>query len=456
MKILNLHKNDKIELNIESLTSEGSAIGRHDGLAVFVRGAVPGDKIIAHIIKVSKNYAVGIIDSIAEPSPARIESDCSVSEKCGGCSFRNVDYKAELGYKKQRVEDTLLRIGHLNVSVKSVIGADDTLRYRNKAQYPVKIENGEMAVGFYAYKSHRIVHCMDCKLQPEIFSKGLAAVDMWVKENGVTSYDEKKGTGLLRHIYFREGFATNEIMACLVINSKTIPNEDRLVEILRQNIPNLKSVIININTKKTNVILGSDFKTIWGSDTISDVLLGKKFIISPQSFYQVNHSQCEKLYDCVRTLANVKKNEILLDMYCGAGTIGLSMAEDCRELIGVEIVESAVSNAKENAKINKINNARFICSDAQTAAKQLANEGTTVDVVILDPPRKGCDQGVFDALEQMQVNRIVYVSCDASTLARDLAVLKQKDYEIKSVIPVDMFPRTPHVETVVLMTKIDS
>ena len=451
---MTIKKNDKIELIIESVTSEGSGLGRYNGIAVFVRGTVPGDRIIAHIIKVSKNYAVGIIDEIIEPSSQRIEPDCLVAQKCGGCSFRNMTYEEELRFKLSRVQDAINRIGHIDFSVERIIGADNTDFYRNKAQYPVFIENGELTAGFYAYKSHRIIPCKDCRLQPPEFEKGIAAFEKWVKKNNVTSFDEKTGKGLLRHIYFRKAFGTGEIMACAVINGNDIPDTDHLVAELRQAFDDLKSVVININKKNTNVILGNQTKTVWGSDRICDILLGKKFVISPQSFYQVNHDQCEKLYSVVGEYADLNGSETVVDLYCGAGTIGLTLADKCKELVGIEIEPSAIENAKENAKINGIENASFICSDAFDGAKEIKKRGLKPDLVIVDPPRKGCQKELFDVIENMGANRMIYVSCDSATLARDLAILKEKDYHPQNITAVDMFPRTPHVETVVSLNKI--
>ena len=448
-----IKKNDKIELIIESVTSEGSGLGRYNGIAVFVRGTVPGDRIIAHIIKVSKNYAVGIIGEIIEPSPQRIEPDCPVSQKCGGCAFRNMTYEEELRYKLSRVQDAISRIGHIDFQVERIIGADKTNFYRNKAQYPVYIENGELTAGFYAYKSHRIIPCRDCRLQPIEFEKGIAAFEKWAKKNNVTSFDEKTGKGLLRHIYFRKAFGTGEIMACAVINANDIPDKEYLVAELRQAFENLKSVVININRKNTNVILGEQTKTVWGSDRISDILLGKRFVISPQSFYQVNHDQCEKLYSVVGEYADLSGSETVVDLYCGAGTIGLTLADKCKELVGIEIEPSAIENAKENAKINGIENASFICADAFEGAREMERRGLKPDLVIVDPPRQGCQKELFDIIENMGASRIVYVSCDSATLARDLAILKEKEYTLQHLTAVDMFPRTPHVECVALLSK---
>jgi len=448
-----LSKNDKIELTIDALTSEGSGVGRYNGLAVFVRGTVPQDKIIAHIIKRSKNYAIGIIDKILRPSPERIESDCPYSKKCGGCSFRHMTYDEELKYKKSRVQDALNRIGHLDIEVDEIIGADDLTHYRNKAQYPVDISDGEMFAGFYAYKSHRIIPCADCKLQPAEFEKGLEAFAKWIESENITSYNEQTGKGLLRHIYFRKGFATGEVMACAVINANSIPNGELLVSLLREKVDGLTSVAVNINKEKTNVILGKETSIIWGEKYIRDSLLGKDFLISPNSFYQVNHNQCEKLYAKAKEFAGLTGTETVLDLYCGVGTIGLTMAENVKQLVGIEIIPQAIENAKENAKINHITNAQFICADAPKGAEILKKQGVNPDIIILDPPRKGCEKSLFDTIEQLSPKKIVYVSCDSATLARDLAILKEKGYEAKKVSAVDMFPRTPHVECVTLIEK---
>ena len=449
---MKLSKNDDIKLNIDSLTSEGSGIGRYDGFAVFVRGVVPGDEITAHIIKCSKNYAIAIVKDIIKPSKYRIESDCPVSDKCGGCSFRNVSYDEELKYKRTRVNDALERIGKLDIEVEEIIGADCTQNYRNKAQYPVSICDGELFAGFYAYKSHRIICCDDCKLQPIEFKAGLDAFRIWAEKADITSYDENTGKGLLRHIYFRKGFATGDIMACAVINSGKLPQSELLVSLLKEKVAGLKSVVININREKSNVILGKESKTLWGDDYISDELLGKKFVISPNSFYQVNHAQCEKLYSKASDYANLGGDEILLDLYCGVGTIGLTMADSVKQLVGIEIIPQAIENAKINAKLNNIDNAKFICADAPKGAEILKSEGIKPDVIILDPPRKGCAPSLFDTVCQMNPKRIVYVSCDSSTLARDLKILEEKGYKTKKVSAVDMFPRTPHIETVVLLS----
>lgn len=449
---MEIKKNDDIKLNIEAMTSEGSAVGHYNGMAVFVRGAVPGDKIIAHIIKTSKKYAIATIKNINCYSPSRIESDCPVSKKCGGCSFRNMTYQEELKYKQSRVADAIERIGHIGTTIRDIIGADEINYYRNKAQYPVVINDGELTAGFYAYKSHRIIPCDDCKLQAPEFKECLNAFSKWIEKSNIISYNEVTSKGLLRHIYLRKAFGTGEIMACAVINGSNLPNQDLLINELTK-ITNVKSICVNINKKNSNVILGSETNVIWGSETITDSLLGKKFVISPNSFYQVNHHQCEKLYSKAKEYAQLTGNETVIDLYCGAGTIGLTMADSAKQIFGIEIVPQAIENAKANAEINSINNAEFFCGDAFDGAKELESRGITPDVVILDPPRKGCQKELFDIIENMNPNRIVYVSCDSATLARDLDILKAKGYITNEVTPVDMFPRTPHVEAVALITK---
>lgn len=451
--MLALKKNDEIKLNIDSVTPLGSAVGRHEGMAVFVRNAVPGDEVLCHIIKTSKNYAVGIIKEVLRPSPERQKSDCPVSDRCGGCAFRNMDYCLELAAKKDFVQQNLRRIGHIDFDVEDIIGAEETRFYRNKAEYPVRIENGSFTAGFYAFKSHRIVPAFSCMLQPPAFSKGLKAFEKWALASGADSYDEASGKGLLRHIYFRKAFATGQIMACAVINGEQIPDPDLLISLLKDAMPGLQSVAVNRNKSKTNVILGNETKIIWGSEKITDILLGKKFVISPESFYQVNHDQCEKLYACVADFAELAGTETVLDMYCGAGTIGLTLAHRCKALYGVEIVDSAVKNARENAAINGISNAEFLCADAFDGAKILTEKGVRPDLVVVDPPRKGCQKELFDVIDSLKVKKIVYVSCNSATLARDLEILQHRGYRLKHLKAFDLFPRTAHVECCSLIVK---
>ena len=448
---MDIRKNDDIKLHIENMTSEGAAVGHCDGIAVFVRGAVTGDEIIAHIIKTSKRYCIGIVKEILTPSPYRTASDCPVSAKCGGCSFRDMTYEAERAFKQSRVEDAVRRIGHLDVPVRDIIGADCIDHYRNKAQYPVTIENGELTAGFYAYKSHRIVPCHACRLQPPVFEECLAAFADWVKAADITSYDEKSGRGLLRHLYLRRT-SLGELMACAVINGHTLPAQDLLIQKLIS-IDGMKSICVNYNTENSNVILSHRTEVIWGSATICDSLLGKTFEISPNSFYQVNHDQCEKLYRKAADYADLCGSETLIDLYCGAGTIGLTMADKAKTLYGIEIIPQAIENARRNAALNGVTNAEFICGDADFGARELEKRGVKADVVILDPPRKGCAPELINTVCRIAPDKIVYVSCDPATLARDLALLDEKGYVAQEITPVDMFPRTPHVESVALILR---
>ena len=449
---MELRKNDEIQLQMDGLTSEGAAVGHYDGMAVFVRGGVPGDVLNVHIIKTAKRYAVGIIQTVLQPSPSRTESDCSVAAKCGGCSFRHMTYAEELRYKQSRVEDAVARIAHLSVPVMPVIGADRLDGYRNKAQYPVAVNDGEMLAGFYAYKSHRIIPCETCRLQPAVFRDCLSAFATWVKQAHITAYDEATGKGLLRHIYLRRAAVTGELMACAVINGDALPQQDLLVRELTK-IAGIKSVCLNSNKADSNVVLGDKTKVIWGSETIEDVLCGKRFAISPNAFYQVNHDQCEKLYAKAAEYAALTGEETLVDLYCGAGTIGLTMADKAKRLFGIEIVPQAIENAVHNAQLNGITNAEFFCGDAAAGAKELQKRGICPDVIVLDPPRKGCSETLLHTVAAMCPRRIVYVSCDSATLARDLAVLSDLGYSAHEITPVDMFPRTPHVEAVACLSR---
>ena len=449
---MQLKKNDEIQLNITALTSEGSAIGRKDGVPIFVRGGVPGDVVTTHIIKAKKNYAVARLQQVLEPSPHRVESDCPVSARCGGCAFRTVDYAEELRFKQQRIDDAFQRIGHLDLQVEGVLAAPDTVRYRNKAQYPVQLQDGRPVAGFYAYKSHRVVPTGDCLLQCTDFSAGVAACLQWAEEHQISVYNEETGTGLLRHLYFRKGQATGQVLACIVINGTDLPGGDALCAALRAAVPGLVGVVLNSNTRRTNVILGDRDRVLWGKGELLDKLCGKTFAIGPHAFYQVNHDQCERLYALAGDFAGLTGDQVLLDLYCGVGTIGLTLADRCRRLIGVEVVPQAVENARENARRNGIENAEFLCADAAGAATQLAFQGVRPDVAIVDPPRKGCAPEVFAAIDKMGIERLVYVSCDPATLARDLALLATMGYTARRACGVDLFPRTPHIETVVMLS----
>lgn len=448
-----MKKNDIIRLEIVGMTAEGNGVGRHEGMAVFVPLTVVGDVADVHILKVKKNYAYGKLHTLIKAADGRIDADCNSFKSCGGCVYRHISYKTECEIKHNRVEDAVCRIGGADMKARPIIGAEKTVRYRNKAQYPIS-QNG--AVGFYAVHSHRIIECDDCLLQPEEFTLAAKEIGEWIKENNISVYNEEQHKGLLRHLYLRRAEATKEIMAVLVINGNDIPAKDLLINRLLSALgENLKSIQLNINKIDTNVILGEECKVIYGSGYITDVLCDVKVRLSPLSFYQVNRDMAQKLYKKAAEYALPEGRDIL-DLYCGAGTIGLSMANKAKSVIGVEIVPQAVEDAKVNAHENGIENARFICGDAAFAAEQLRKEGIAPQTVIVDPPRKGCDEELLKTIANgFCPERIVYVSCDPATLARDISRLKELGYELVEYTPVDLFPRTSHVETVALLIVSD-
>jgi len=451
---MNLKKNDILKLNVHSLSSEGSGVARTDeGITVFIPDSAIGDELMVRIVKVQKTYAFGKVEEILTPSPDRITPTCSVGTKCGGCVYCHISYEAELRAKEQRVKDAIERIAKLCVPVNSIISTGEVSRYRNKAMIPVGVSKEvDIAMGFYSKHSHRIVESGDCTLQPQCFLKASEILRAFLKSHNISVYNETTRKGLFRHLYLRIAEKTNELMVTLVINGSDLPYSDVLVDALRAELPNLKSVVLNTNREDTNVVLGKISRTLYGEGFITDELCNLKFKISPQSFYQVNRKGAELLYSKAAEYANLTGNEILLDLYCGTGTIGLSMAHKAKRLIGVEIVPKAIDDAKENAKANGIDNARFICGDAAKAADALKAEGLTPDVIIIDPPRKGCDKSLIKTISDFNPGRVVYVSCDPATLARDLAVFAELGFNAQEVTPVDMFPRTSHVESVVLLT----
>ena len=453
MEKYTLTKNQDIEIEITGITTEGRGVGHYEGMAVFVPNTAVGDVIDCHIIKTKKNYAIGKIKSIIKAAEDRIIPDCDVFEKCGGCVFRHINYTAEAEMKRQRVKDAFERIGHIEIEPEKIIKSGRTNRYRNKAQFPVRSDKNGISMGFFAANSHRVIDCRDCMLQPVEFARILRVFEKWIKKNAITVYNEETKKGLLRHIYIRKAFETNQIMVCAVINGHNLPKKDELIIALIKECDNIASITVNENTNDSNVILGKKCYTVWGADYIEDILCGVRVRISPLSFYQINHDQAQLLYEKAAEYANLSKDDVLLDLYCGAGTIGLSMADKVKKVIGVEIIPEAIEDAKINAEINGITNAEFICGDAPEAAEILKDRGIKPDVIIVDPPRKGCAAELLDTIVEMNPKRLVYVSCDPATLARDCAILKEKGYEVKKVTPVDMFPRTAHVETVVLLSR---
>ena len=447
-----MQKNEEIIIDITDITDEGSGVGRYEGMAVFVPMTAVGDRVRAKLLKVKKNCAYAKAEEILTPSPDRAENTCPYFRQCGGCVLRHISYKAECRLKQKRVYEAVKRIGGVDMPPKPIIPSDSPDRYRNKAQYPVAQDG---SVGFYAFRSHRIVKCGDCALQPEIFGKIAETFSGWAAENKISVYSEEKHKGLLRHLYIRLAEKTGEIMVCIVINGGSLPAADILVSRFSALCgERLKSVQLNINREKTNVILGRECKVIYGEKYITDFLCGVKVRLSPLSFYQVNRGTAEKLYKKAAEYAE-PDGKVILDLYCGAGTIGLSMAQRAEKIVGAEIVPEAVEDARFNANLNGTENAEFICADAADAAAELVARGIQPSVVIVDPPRKGCSAELIDIIAQKFLpERVVYVSCDPATLARDIKLFGEKGYRLLEYTPVDMFPRTGHVETVVLMSKV--
>lgn len=446
-----MQKNEIIEIEITDITSEGNGVGRHEGMAVFVPQTAVGDVIECKIVKVLKSYAYGIVSKILKPSADRIEPDCPIFPKCGGCSFRHLSYEAELRAKEKFVRDAFTRIGKINCEFEPILGCENPDGYRNKAQYPVAESDGEIICGFYAKRSHRIIGGTKCRLLPEEFGNIAESILEFCRKSNISAYNEVTGKGILRHIYLRKAPATGEIMVCLVVTRKC--DFTGLAEKLTGEFSAIKSIVLNVNPDNTNVILGKKTEVIWGSEKITDIMCGNVISIAPEAFYQINSPQAERLYGIAEEYAYLKGTENLLDLYCGAGTIGLSMAEKVKKLTGVEIVPQAVENAKENAENSGIENAEFICADAGKAAERLMQCGKCPDVVIMDPPRKGCDRLTLDSVVKMNPKKIVMISCNPSTAARDCAVLSENGYMPVKVRAVDLFPRTGHVECVVLLSR---
>ena len=446
-----MKKNDVITLEITDITADGNGVGRYEGMAVFVPLTAIGDIAKVLILKVKKSYAYGKIAELLTASENRQLPDCEVYSRCGGCALRHITYDAECEFKRNRVEECIKRIGGINLSAQPIIRAKSTVHYRNKAQYPICADG---RVGFFAVHSHRIIPCDSCALQPELFSNVAFEVGEWIREYNVSIYNESDKKGLLRHLYLRYGFATDELMAVLVINGNTLPYSDALIERLNTRFgEKLKSLQININREDTNVILGKECRVLYGKSYIYDILCGVKIRLSPLSFYQVNREMAQLLYQKAYEYAK-PEGRIILDLYCGAGTIGLSMANSAEKIIGVEIVEQAVEDARLNAKENGIENAEFICADATKAALLLAERKMRPQTVIVDPPRKGCSEQLLCTIaNDFMPERIVYVSCDPATLARDVAILGGMNYRLQEYTPVDLFPRTHHVETAALFLR---
>jgi len=445
-------KNQVFTAEITDITADGNGVCRVDGAVIFVPNTATGDVIEGKIVKVLKNYCFGIVQNIITPSPERTEPECPVYNKCGGCIFQHITYEAECKIKSDMVKNAFRRIGGLNPQFDDFICAENVFRYRNKAQYPLAVQDGKAVCGFYAKRSHRVIPIQDCPLQPEIFADIVKCCLDFINKKKISVYDEKTHTGILRHIYLRKGTYSNEIMVCFVVRKDISRQLYPLEHILIHKFKHICGIHMNINPDNTNVILGEKWESLYGTE-ISDTMCGNEIIISAPSFYQVNTVQAEKVYAKALEYANPKPTDTIADLYCGMGTIGLSMADSVMSVIGVEIIPEAVYDAKRNAEINNIYNADFYCGDAGEIFSKLRSENCSPDIIVVDPPRKGCSVDTLQVIADSAPEKIVMISCNPSTASRDCKWLSQNGYSVDKVCGADFFPRTSHVECVVLMSR---
>lgn len=447
-----LHKNQIISLVIENISSDGNGVGRFDGMAVFVPATAAGDVLQVKIVKPSKSYAYGRIEQIVTPGEGRQIPDCPISGVCGGCSFRHLTYTAELAAKQAFVDDAVRRLGKLDFPASPILPSPEADRYRNKVQYPLAADpDGALAYGFYADRSHRVIPCQDCLLQPLATNRLAAHIVAVLAQMGADAYDETTHRGLVRHITLRRGAHSGEVLVCLVLNGTALPNNNAFVAALTAAHPEIKTIVLNQNWDATNVIHGKTSTAIYGPGVISDTLCGVPMQLNEHTFAQVNTPAAQQLFSVARSFAAPGRDTTLLDLYCGTGVIGLSMARQCKALLGVELVAEAVESARQSAAQMGLANTRFICADAGEAARALAEEGSKPDVIVLDPPRKGASPEALAAIVRLAPARVVMVSCNPATMARDLAELAGAGYHLSRLQPVDLFPRTKHVECVALM-----
>ncbi len=445
-------KNRIYETVAEDYTAEGLGVAHIEGCAVFIPNAVAGEEYRVQVTKVGKTWAAGKIVEILKKSPHRVNRECPVAKLCGGCDFWHIDYQEEMRLKAQRVQQALCRIGGENLTEVPILGAPTWDGYRNKAQYPVASQKGRVYAGFYRAGTHQVVENHRCRILPEETDRIKKLVIDYVNHYRISAYDETTRKGLLRHIYVRKGWVSGQILVCLVVNGKKLPHTGDLIERLKT-VEGFTTLVLSVNTKQGNAVLGEEMITLYGPGFIEDTLCGLNFRLSARSFYQVNHPQAQRLYETAIEQAQIKKEDVVLDLYCGVGTITLAMAKAAGKVIGVEVIPQAVEDAKENAKRNHIENAEFFCADAGKAALELEAKGIKPDVVVVDPPRKGLNGDAIEALVRIRPRRIVYVSCDPATMARDVALLKQEGYAVKSAQAVDLFPRCAHIESVVCLSK---
>ncbi|MDQ0351881.1 23S rRNA (uracil1939-C5)-methyltransferase [Alkalibacillus filiformis] len=442
-------KNQFIDLTFSDLTHEGDGVGKIDGYPVFVQYALPGEQAKVKIIKVKKNLAFGKLIELYEESPDRIEPPCDVFYKCGGCQIQHMTYERQLTMKQKQVQDVMKKIAQMpDVPVHPTIGMDEPWAYRNKVQIPVGKRHGKVITGFYQKRTHNIIDMDTCPVQSESNDKIVREMRAIIDELEIEPYNEETHEGVIRHLVLRTGYHTNEVMVVIVTKTKDLPHKQELIEKIKELDSNIKGVIHNVNPKQTNVIMGQESKTLWGEDVIIDKIHDLEFAISAHSFYQVNPEQTEKLYDQALKYAQLSGKETVIDAYCGIGSISLFLAKHAKKVYGVEVVPQAVDDAKANAKRNHINNAEFFVGEAEKVMPWWKAQGLNPDVIVVDPPRKGCDEELLQAMIDMQPERIVYVSCNPSTLARDLKILSEGGFETKEIQPVDMFPQSNHIESV--------
>ena len=451
---MEFRKNDLVTLEIEDCGIDGEGIGKADGFTVFVKDAVIGDTVTAKIIKAKKNYGYGRLMEVLKPSPYRVEPKCEFARQCGGCQLQALSYDQQLVFKTNKVKGHLERIGGFtDIPMEPIIGMDELFHYRNKAQFPVgRNKEGKIVTGFYAGRTHNIIENRDCALGVAENKEVLDRVIAHMEKYGIEPYNEATGKGLVRHVLIRYGYFTKEVMVCLILNGNKIPKEEQLVKSLCE-IPGMTSITINVNKKHSNVILGEEIRLLWGQEYITDRIGDISYQISPLSFYQVNPMQTQKLYAKALEYADLHGEETVWDLYCGIGTISLFLAQKAKFVRGVEIVPAAIENAKENAKLNGLENTEFFVGKAEEVLpREYKKNGVYADVIVVDPPRKGCDETLLETMVEMNPDRIVYVSCDSATLARDLKYLCERGYELRKVCPVDQFGMTVHVETVVKLS----
>ena len=447
-----LEKNRVYETKIVDYTSEGAGVAKIEGCAVFIPGAIVGETCMVRVEKVGKTWAAGKITQILEKSPHRVQRECPISSSCGGCDFWHMDYEEETRLKADRVRQALNRIGGENLEALPILAAPTCTGYRNKAQYPVSSKKNGVFAGFFRAGTHEVVENKRCLILPEETEAVKKIVIDYVNRYRITAYNESTQKGLLRHIYVRRGGVSGQVLVCLVVNGRKLPHAEELIRRL-QAVEGFTTLVLSVNTKAGNAVLGNEFITLYGPGYIEDTLCGLNFRLSPRSFYQVNHHQAQRLYEAAIAQAEITKEDLVLDLYCGVGTITLAMAKAAGKVIGVEVIEAAVQDAWDNAKRNGIENAEFFCGDAGKAALDLEAKGIIPDVVVVDPPRKGLNSDTIEALSKMSPRRIVYVSCDPATLARDVALLKEKGYRLKNAMAADLFPRCAHVESIVCLVR---